>query len=753
MTVPKSIGLFTTVVLLVVIYPVAVVFLLLHNTSQVYGFQLFPDLRTAIGVALRGCPMLAALIMIPISSFREKIISRLARHFSSISYTFAMLTVSLSLGITVAILTAVAIVGVCGTHRGSVYPGTCLWVSFEFVIDVTLIGIFIGFLHALTRRAWATFLFFAAYTTFVVIFGTRWDITSFIGFGSTVPVRLTPYSQWPLHDAAGWLFRAYWAAAASLLVAILHHFSHLNEPIIATMYKQWSASETRLWKYRFATAGVSWLAIAVCLFQFQQYALAKYRGPSSQRLHRILSEIPSSSRLRLTSYDLQLAYQPDRQTIRVVGRFTFENQEPLIRVSYFQLPPALIFDNFEFHGTESYRLTRFGNYVRIEWLTPLPSGRDLELWYSGTIRAAGPFDLVLQTKILRDGFFLTDADLIVAPRRSSCLDPLSEPEGAIHCEGENYTMTDLATGSIHIVAPAGFIAIGPGNHQPPANGQSVFRVTTPQLTKFMVACAHFVTTSVPATDGLPAIYVYEATSEDTALAQTARMIIDFYQRYWPAYRLPEFRIVESPTLTGEAVAFDGLIAIGDGIVGERDSTSAKIGSLAQFVLAHEISHQWWGYEVIPSMSPGELFVLESFAQFSAYKYLENIGVMSGDAAIQNEKDRYASARTHLSKNDAPLALLQQGDLELAYHKGPLVLLSLDKISENSLMEDFGELIRLYAQLPPAPAQPQQIIESLINRLPITSAKNARSMLFTSVNIQTVLDLTKPNGSQHLTTGP
>jgi len=70
-------------------------------------------------------------------------------------------------------------------------------------------------------------------------------------------------------------------------------------------------------------------------------------------------------------------------------------------------------------------------------------------------------------------------------------------------------------------------------------------------------------------------------------------------------------------------------------------------------------------------------VLESFAQFAAYKYLESGGIMTAGAAIQSEKSRYQRARAHSAKNEVPLPLLGQ-DLELAYHKGPFVLLSLDQ---------------------------------------------------------------------------
>ena len=53
-----------------------------------------------------------------------------------------MLTVNLFLVAASTFLIAAAMVSVCGMRRSAVYPGTLLWVAFEFAVDLTLIGIF-----------------------------------------------------------------------------------------------------------------------------------------------------------------------------------------------------------------------------------------------------------------------------------------------------------------------------------------------------------------------------------------------------------------------------------------------------------------------------------------------------------------------------------------------------------------------------------------------------------------------------------
>jgi len=96
----KAIAAIAALILIPAAYFTVVAYLLSRSTLQMYGFPSSPDLRTAIEIALQTCPMLAALFMILGSSFRERLIKRLALLFSPANkraYTVAMLTVNLFL--------------------------------------------------------------------------------------------------------------------------------------------------------------------------------------------------------------------------------------------------------------------------------------------------------------------------------------------------------------------------------------------------------------------------------------------------------------------------------------------------------------------------------------------------------------------------------------------------------------------------------------------------------------------------------
>lgn len=568
---------------------------------------------------------------------------------------------------------------------------------------------------------------FLLYVTVVIVFGAKWGVTSFIGFASTVPVQLTTYSIWPLYDTAAWLFRFYWISVACLLVALLQKDAYPSQSLLITQFRQWKDPAAKRWKVALCLLACLSFSMTLGLYQVQQYALAKYRGPSQRRLDTMLSATLSKDRLHICHYDLQLDYRPDRQNLGVQGKITLENPDAPMHIAYLQLPTAMTLQHVELRGAGSYRLATVGSYLQVNWATPLPADSRVQLLYAGTIHPAGPFDLPLQAKLLNEAFFLTDADLLLEPRRLACI--LSSPslvtKTGDSCQTENYTMSDLATGAVRVLAPQGYIALAPGDRLPGPDAPLTFRLQSPQPDSFMIACARFVVSDARAANALPAVRVYRAALDGASQARAAQSMIDFYQSSWPTYSLPELRIVETPGPIAEAVAYDGLISMSDRIVRSRDPKSAEASNLLQLVLAHEIAHQWWGYQVVPARSPGQLFVLESFAQFSAYKYLQSRGIISEDAAIQSEKKHYEDERLRSVKNETSLALLDK-DLTLAYHKGPFVLLSIDKMLDHSMMGRFGDLIRGFSRN--APAQPQQIVESLIEQIPLSSRERARSLL-------------------------
>jgi len=688
------------------------------NTTRVYGFAVNHDPRTAIEIALQICPMTAATLLVLFSSENH----RLARHWSvkaGANPVRVHVVVSFLWAGAITVATSIAIAAVCGLHASMPAPLTLLWVAAEFFFDVTLIGIFTIVLYRLTGRLWLAIVLFVGYIALVVAAGERWGITSYIGFGSTVPVMLTTYSAAPLYDGAGWLLRGYWSTVTLFLLSILYALD--------------SARRSLRWR-RLVTLGAPLLAISVLTgwmtFRLQRSVNAGDESQITGQRNAALQADASTVRLHLTHYDLRLNYSPGKQTVGVQGTLTFTSAGAPLRTAWLARPALMKDDDVQFTGAGPYSLLPFGKYTRVTFRDRVTPSTPIVVRYTGTIRSANAFDLPVQSKVFDNAFFLTDADVLWTARRAGCI-MLSQrgcgPE-------ENYLMSDRATGTITVAAPDAFrvVTVGEdaGRKRTGAGVESTFSISDPRLATFLIACAPFRETEAAARSGAR-IRVFRSsltTAYDDSEAKLGKAILDFYQDSWPEYPRVDLNAVETPAPNGEAFSYDGLLTISDKIINSRSPISGDASNLLEFVMAHEIAHQWWGYRVVPSRVPGRTFLTESMAQFAAYKFLSSRGILSEEDAIRHENRRYQSARSRLRGAEIPLSQSQTGD-ELAYNKGPFALLSLDKLSGGLMMTRLGTLIQAYSGDTRTSTIPDRFLVSLINALPEGSRPAARHLVY------------------------
>jgi hypothetical protein len=518
------------------------------------------------------------------------------------------LAVSAAAALITVCVTTLAILTVCEFRPGVLSASTALWVAGELVFDLTLIGVFTTALYALKRRLWVTLLLFIAYVAAVVTVGPAWGITSYIGFGSTVPVMITTYAVAPLYDAAAWLLRGYWTGITLLLLSMLYAFdrpARLRSP--------------RASRFSIALALVC-IAAGGGLAKLQAYGVARYQAPSTAALEGALQGNRQAARLHLADFSVRLNYAHGKGDVGIEGIQSFRNSKQPLRTAYFQLPGLMVPDQLQIHGGGDYRLSPLGKYLQVTFSNTLPPLQELQVKFRGTIRPAGAFDLAVQSKVLGNAFFLTDADMLLGALSPACL---VSPGGEC-ATAENYLMSDLATGRIAVVAPDGLGVISPGDESRRQLGNGIsetdFTIATPRLATFLVACAPLrESVAFSTASGLKIRVLRSAStlSDGDSEASMAEKILSFYETAWPAYPLRELKIIETPTPLGEAMAFDGEVALSDKIIASRSPISGTASNLLEFVMAHEIAHQWWGFRVAPERAPGRLFVLESVAQFAA----------------------------------------------------------------------------------------------------------------------------------------
>lgn len=717
---------FAAAVIAIAGYIALAAWILSTNTDRVYGFAISHDPRTAIEIALQICPMLAAIFLVFLSPLSDQLARYLAVCTESSPVIMTAAVSATAAAITV-LATASAIIGVCGFHSPLPAMVTLLWVAGELMFDVTLIGVFAAALYSLTRKLWLTILLFIAYVGLVTVVGPRWEITSYVGFGSTVPVMLTTYSTAPLYDGAGWLLRGYWTCVTFLLLSVLYTLGFAPQPLFSVDWMPRLRGRAPL--------GVTAALLALCiligsqLFRLQRYAYTRGRALATAVLNTELQAETSRTRLQLKHFDVRLTYSPGEQIVAVHGNLTLTTGSEAIRTAWFELPALMTSEILQFAGAGPYLVQPLGKYIRVTFRDGIPPGKEIDARYSGMIRPASAFDLPAQAKILDSAFFLTDADVLITARRAACITP-----GLKDCaRDENYLMSDQATGNITVIAPEQFTVatVGEESVRKLADGafERTFSIPAPRLATFMIACAPFHKSSAVAKNGVR-IQVFRSsrvTLDKDTEAPLAKAILDFYQDFWPSYSRANLNVVETPAPIGEALSYDGVLAISDKIINSRSPFSAGPSSLLEFVMAHEIAHQWWGYRVVPTRAPGRMFLTESIAQFAAYKFLSIRGILSEQDAIQNEGRRYQKARRNSRGRESALAESQTGD-ELVYNKGPFALLSLDRLSGGLLMNGLGSLVNTYSGSH-GNTKPDRFIASLMKVLPEQSRGTAHNLIY------------------------
>jgi aminopeptidase N len=157
------------------------------------------------------------------------------------------------------------------------------------------------------------------------------------------------------------------------------------------------------------------------------------------------------------------------------------------------------------------------------------------------------------------------------------------------------------------------------------------------------------------------------------------------------------RIVEFPRYTRRAASFPNTIPFSESIGFIARVEGPEAIDIPFYVTAHEVAHQWWGYQVLGADVQGAAMLSETMAQYSALMVARK---EFGDARmrrfLRHELDGYLSGRGDEVREETPLALVEnQGYIH--YRKGSLVLYALqDALGEdrlNAALRDYVQEVR------------------------------------------------------------
>jgi aminopeptidase N len=145
------------------------------------------------------------------------------------------------------------------------------------------------------------------------------------------------------------------------------------------------------------------------------------------------------------------------------------------------------------------------------------------------------------------------------------------------------------------------------------------------------------------------------------------------------------RIVEFPRYARRAASFPNTIPFSESIGFIARLESPEAIDYPFMVTAHEVAHQWFGYQVLGADVQGSAMLSESLAQYATLMVLrQEYGPVAMRRFLRYELDRYLRGRGGELIDEQPLALVEN-QAYIHYAKGSLVFYALqDAIGEATL---------------------------------------------------------------------
>ncbi len=182
----------------------------------------------------------------------------------------------------------------------------------------------------------------------------------------------------------------------------------------------------------------------------------------------------------------------------------------------------------------------------------------------------------------------------------------------------------------------------------------------------------------------------DTDTDKYALDKTLKAL-KLYDEQFGKYPFSEFDVVETP-IRASGIEYPGLIYMAYTI------WDSKNGNRMEFVLAHEIAHQWW-YSMVGNDQINEPWVDEALADYSSIVYFrEGYGTASGDrlrSFFQQSVDEYLSRyNTRMPTGLPASAYTSEQYGTFVYDEGALVY--------SHLEDDYGKdkvvaMLRAYYQ--------------------------------------------------------
>ncbi len=197
--------------------------------------------------------------------------------------------------------------------------------------------------------------------------------------------------------------------------------------------------------------------------------------------------------------------------------------------------------------------------------------------------------------------------------------------------------------------------------------------------------------------------------------------LDYNTQYFGPYQHAEVRTVEFPLTEGTyASVMSSSIPTSEVRFILRNGAADNQINLSFYVQAHELTHQWWGNQLVPADALGAKMLTESISEYISLRVYERyFGPEKAQHFLGLQRQRYLEGRTRESGGESPLFLVNPEQEYIAYGKGPMAFNTLQYyVGEeklNSILKVFLEKYKFRTDQYPTS---RDLIAHLKNTIPI-----------------------------------
>jgi len=623
-----------------------------------------------------------------------------------------------------AVATGVAVQLIKGYTQFEIV-GYLLWFALPMLVTALLLAVLSVFVQVIVPQryiGWGVMLVYIVATEALAAAGFEHNLYNYAG---------TP--QVPLSDMNGmsrfWIgqawFEVYWGAFALILVMLA--------------YALWRRGATVALRARFrhvrnrlhgsalavlAAATVLWLGSGAYIYYntniLNRYLTSPDHDAMLAAVEKQFLQYETVPQPRITGVTLDVHLYPREVRAVTTGTYRIQNRTTgPIDVLHIAYPERITLDNFELMGALLQRDWPDYHY-RIYKLEPaMQPGEIRELRFVTKLAERGFPNANPLTRIVENGSFLDSTEItpyLGLPRDGLLKDrakrrkyglpvdlrpPTLEDESGRARSGFRAD-SDWVTADITVTTDADQTPIAPGytiSDTTIAGRRTVHVKPEAPINHFFSIQSGRYEVRHDDWNGVDlAVYFHPGHDYNVdRMLKAMKVSLALFSEQFSPYQFRQARILEFPSYANFAQSFANTIPYSENLgfltqLGDPDKIDVPT-----YVTAHEIAHQWWGHQLVPSSQQGGTMLVESFAQYSALLVMEKMyGKEQIRRFLKYELDRYLRSRGGEVVEELPLARVEDQPY-IHYQKGSLAMYWLKEVvGEAQVNHALAQLLEQYA---------------------------------------------------------